>query len=111
MVETYEQALERILTRYGIRDLTKEDRVLRAILEREARGAVEIAGLPILEPDSRGSYRCIATTREGKRCSRFLMLNFGPEDSDGYSSLNCVYHGWVGKWKEITKASLGPISS
>ena len=69
------------------------------IAERDARDALRILALPVLIPDESGRYRCPATTKKGKRCSRFVELNLSPRDADGFASLNCIYHGWVGKWR------------
>jgi len=31
-------------------------------------------------------------------CGQFLARNYVP-DAQGYASLNCNTHGWVGKWR------------
>jgi hypothetical protein len=74
---------------------------LKEITERDARDALRILTLPILVPDSSGRYHCPTTTRKGAPCSKFLERNFSPRDVDGYASLNCTYHGWVGKWRRL----------
>ena len=93
MTETYEEALVRLTNQ-----LTREfhDVVLsssiQTALERDALAVLEIHGLPVIDDDSRGRARC-------PKCRRFLTHNHATRTRDGYASLNCFVHGWVGKWK------------
>lgn len=99
MTETFEQAVVRITREVHPQGGAVAPRELSWI-EDEARHALLIQDLPELKTDSDGRYRCPAATEKGRRCSKFLQQNRGTHDDAGYFSLNCTYHGWVGKWHD-----------
>lgn len=94
--ETYEQALIRLTgdfqNLFGAEPLSPE---VRAALRREATCALEIAKLPVLHVGKDGRYHC------PRQCGKFLSRNYSPTDVEGFSSLNCIVHGWVGKWNGV----------
>jgi hypothetical protein len=64
-------------------------------IERDAQHDFETQFLPALEPkvSKKGVEYWLCP-----ECNRRLSRNFN-SDIDGYGSLNCIVHGWVGKWK------------
>ncbi len=94
MTETYEEALARVTAE--CRRLGPIPSDLMPYVERDARSVLEIQELPILESrlDKYGNERYYCP-----ECGRRLSKNYGTKDDQGYASLNCVEHGWVGKWK------------
>lgn len=95
--ETYEQTLARFIADFKRLTGGKEiDVEMMFYVERDARAAFELQDLPAIQPriDSHGNeqYYC-------PQCKRRLSLNYATRTIDGYSSLNCITHGWVGKWK------------
>jgi len=57
------------------------------------RDANDLTSLPVLleDHDGESKVRCPI-------CGQFLARNYVP-DAQGYASLNCNTHGWVGKWR------------
>ena len=100
MLETYDQALvrlrENLLSMFGREHIEPE---VKAALRREARCALEIANLPTLREEE-GRYRC-------PECGRYAELNYSPTDRDGFSSVNCRIHGWIGKHPVLNTRGLG----
>ncbi len=96
MFETYEQAIARH-TAEAKRFYTDQQipDYMIPYIRRDAQHDFETQFLPALEPK---------VTKKGveywacPNCNRCLSRNFN-SDIDGYGSLNCITHGWVGKWK------------
>ncbi len=99
MTETLEEAVARLTKKYHPQGGAVTERE-RPWIEDDARAVLRVQVLPVIKPDANGMYHCPATTVKGSPCSRFLQLNYSTTDDEGFASLNCTYHGWVGKWRE-----------
>ncbi len=92
MTETYEQAFARLVeechkARGDIPGL------LMPSIEEDAKRVLVLQELPVLQPiDEKNHYRCT-------QCKRYVSKNYYLRDAEGYASLNCVEHAWVGRWK------------
>jgi len=96
MPETYEQAFARHkeeAQRFYPGGVIPEDMI--PYIERDADHDFQTQFLPVIQTK---------TTKNGveyrtcPKCNRRLSRNFN-RDIDGFGSLNCITHGWVGKWK------------
>ncbi len=96
MTETYEQSLARHMEdaqrNYPDKPIPAD---LIPYIEGDADHDFQTQFLPAMQPK---------VTKRGVRywscpkCNRRLSRNFN-RDIDGFGSLNCITHGWVGKWK------------